>query len=54
MKILKILGSVGVVLTFVFGIWLIDDRYISCEELTQEKRKIYLKMDMSDYREVTQ
>jgi hypothetical protein len=50
---LKILSACGVILTFMFGIFIIDDRYISAAELNQEKRKIYLKMNTDDYREST-
>ena len=50
---LKILTSCGIILTFIFGVWLIDDRYISADELSKEKCKIYLKMNVSDYRALT-
>lgn len=53
MKILKILGSIGIILTFVFGVWIVDERYVTAKELSQEKVKIYLKMDVSDYRALT-
>jgi len=52
-SILKILGACGIIITFVFGVWFVDDRYISAEEMSQEKRKIYLKMNTSDYRAAT-
>lgn len=50
---LKILSSCGIILTFIFGIWFADDRYISAKELNQEKKQIYIKMNMSDYRALT-
>lgn len=46
---LKILTSCGIILTFMFGIFIIDVCYISAEELNQEKKKIYLKMNISEY-----
>ena len=51
---LKTLTSCGVILTFVFGIWFIDERYISAKELSQEKQKIYLKMNINEYRTLTE
>jgi hypothetical protein len=51
---LKTLTSCGIIITFVFGIWFIDERYISAKELSNEKQKIYLKMNVSEYRTLTE
>ena len=51
---LKTLTACSVILTFIFGIWFIDERYISAEELKTEKQKIYLKMNVGEYRTLTE
>ena len=61
MKILKFLGTIGIVFSFIFGVWFVDDRFISATELTAEKDKvcvqiamekkaIYLQMDINAHR----
>jgi len=50
---LKILSACGIIFTFIFAIWFVDDRYISAEEMSQEKKKIYLKITIGEYRILT-
>ena len=33
MKILKTLGSAALIITFITGIWFIDDRYVDAKEI---------------------
>ena len=53
MKILKTLASAGLILTFITGIWFIDDRYVDAKDLNNLKEQIYLRMDITEYRELT-
>ena len=53
MKILKTLGGATLILTFITGIWLVDDRYVSAKDLKQVKEQIFLRMDINEYRELT-
>ena len=32
MKVMKALGSAALVITFITGVWLIDDRYVDAKE----------------------
>jgi hypothetical protein len=53
MKILKTLGSAALIITFITGIWFVDDRYVSAKDLKQVKEQIFLRMDINEYRELT-
>ena len=53
MKILKTLASAGLILTFITGVWFIDDRYVDAKDLNNLKEQIYLRMDITEYRELT-
>ena len=53
MRILKTLASAGLILTFITGIWFIDDRYVDAKDLNNLKEQIYLRMDITEYRELT-
>ena len=52
-RILKTLASAGLILTFITGIWFIDDRYVDAKDLNNLKEQIYLRMDITEYRELT-
>ena len=54
MNIKKIIGIVVLIIGLITGIWQVDDRYISAAELAQTKDKIYLKIDTSEYRFLTE
>ena len=53
MKILKTLGSAALIITFITGIWFIDDRYVDAKEVQSIKEQIYLRIDTNEYRELT-
>ena len=53
MKILKTLASAGLILTFITGIWFIDDRYVDAKEIKDIKEQINLRIDTYEYRELT-
>lgn len=53
MKIIKILSGAALVITFITGIWLIDDRYVDAQEQQTMKEQIYLRIDTYEYRELT-
>ena len=53
MKILKTLGSAALIITFITGIWFIDDRYVDAEEAQTLKQQINLRIDTYEYRELT-
>ena len=53
MKILKTLASAGLILTFITGIWFIDDRYVDAKDLNNLKDQINLRIDTYEYRELT-
>ena len=65
LSVRNIVGTVVLVISMITGIWLTDDRYTSATELKQSeksvymameqsKQKIYLKMDMQEYRYLTE
>ena len=53
MKILRILTSIVLIITFITGIWFIDDRYVDAKELKSQKEQINLRIDTYEYRELT-
>ncbi len=53
MKILKTLGSAVLIITFITGIWFIDDRYVDAKEIKDIKEQINLRIDTYEYRELT-
>jgi FtsZ-interacting cell division protein ZipA len=53
-KILAIIGGMVLVISLMTGLWAIDDRYVSAEELQQVKKQIYLRLDTSDYQTLTE
>ena len=53
MRLLRTLGSVVLIITFITGIWVIDDRYIDAKELNNQKEQINLRIDTYEYRELT-
>ena len=53
MKILKTLGSAALIITFITGIWFIDDRYVDAKDLNNLKEQINLRIDTYEYRELT-
>ena len=53
MTILRILGSAALIITFITGIWFIDDRYVDAKEVQSIKEQIYLRIDTNEYRELT-
>jgi len=53
MRLLRTLGSVVLIITFITGIWFIDDRYIDAKELNNQKEQINLRIDTYEYRELT-
>jgi hypothetical protein len=52
-RILKTLASAGLILTFITGIWFIDDRYVDAKDLNNLKDQINLRIDTYEYRELT-
>jgi len=53
MRILRILGSTTLIITFITGVWFIDDRYVDAKEVQSIKEQIYLRIDTNEYRELT-
>ena len=53
MRIFRILGSTALIITFITGIWFIDDRYVDAKEVQSIKEQIYLRIDTNEYRELT-
>ena len=53
MRILRILGSTALIITFITGVWFIDDRYVDAKEVQSIKEQIYLRIDTYEYRELT-
>jgi len=53
MRIFRTLGSVALIITFITGIWFIDDRYVDATELKTQKEQINLRIDTYEYRELT-
>ena len=53
MRILRTLGSAALIITFITGIWFIDDKYIDAKELNNQKEQINLRIDTYEYRELT-
>ena len=53
MKVMKALGSAALVITFITGVWLIDDRYVDAKEQQTMKQQIYIRIDTYEYRELT-
>ena len=53
MRIFRTLGSVALIITFITGIWFIDDRYVDAKEVQSIKEQIYLRIDTNEYRELT-
>jgi len=53
MRIFRTLGSVALIITFITGIWFIDDRYVDAKEVQSIKEQIYLRIDTYEYRELT-
>ena len=53
MRISRILGSAALIITFIMGIWFIDDRYVDAEEAQTLKQQINLRIDTYEYRELT-
>jgi|TARA_Y100000034_G_C6539277_1_gene232578 hypothetical protein len=52
-KVLKTLASAGLILTFITGVWFIDDRYVNAKDLNNLKDQINLRIDTYEYRELT-
>ena len=53
MKILKTLASAALIITFITGVWFIDDRYVDAKEIKDIKEQINLRIDTYEYRELT-
>ena len=53
MRLLRTLGSAALIITFITGIWFIDDRYVDAKEVQSIKEQIYLRIDTNEYRELT-
>jgi len=53
MRILRTLGSAALIITFITGVWFIDDRYVDAKEVQSIKEQIYLRIDTNEYRELT-
>jgi len=53
MRIFRTLGSIALIITFITGIWFIDDRYVDAKELKTQKEQINLRIDTYEYRELT-
>ena len=53
MRLLRTLGSAALIITFITGIWFIDDRYVDAKELKSQKEQIYLRINTYEYRELT-
>ncbi len=53
MRILRTLTSIVLIITFITGIWFIDDRYVDAKELKSQKEQIYLRINTYEYRELT-
>ncbi len=53
MRLLRTLGSAALIITFITGIWFIDDRYVDAKEVQSIKEQIYLRIDTYEYRELT-
>ena len=53
MRLLRTLGSAALIITFITGVWFIDDRYVDAKELKSQKEQIYLRIDTYEYRELT-
>jgi len=53
MRLLRTLGSIVLIITFITGIWFIDDRYVDAKEIKDIKEQIYLRIDTNEYRELT-
>jgi len=52
-KILRILGGMVLIITFITGVWFIDDRYVDAGEQQTMKEQINLRIDTYEYRELT-
>ncbi|MDP7366592.1 MAG: hypothetical protein QGH83_04965 [Candidatus Pacebacteria bacterium] len=50
---MRILGSTALIITFITGVWFIDDRYVDAKEVQSIKEQIYLRIDTNEYRELT-
>ena len=53
MRLLRTLGSAALIITFITGVWFIDDRYVDAKEVQSIKEQIYLRIDTNEYRELT-
>jgi len=53
MRILRTLTGIVLIITFITGIWFIDDRYVDAKEVQSLKEQIYLRIDTNEYRELT-
>ncbi|RLD04110.1 MAG: hypothetical protein DRI65_11375 [Chloroflexota bacterium] len=53
-KILSVVGSIVLVISLVTGVWLVDDRYVSADELKQTKQAIFLKLDTAEQLALTE
>ncbi len=53
MRIFRTLGSIALIITFITGVWFIDDRYVDAKEVQSIKEQIYLRIDTNEYRELT-
>jgi len=53
MRLLRTLGSAALIITFITGIWFIDDRYVDAKEIKDIKEQINLRIDTYEYRELT-
>tara|TARA_R100000656_G_scaffold20580_1_gene18419 strand:+ start:58 stop:345 length:288 start_codon:yes stop_codon:yes gene_type:complete len=53
MRIFRTLGSIALIITFITGVWFIDDRYVDAKELKTQKEQINLRIDTYEYRELT-
>ena len=53
-KILAVIGGMVLIISLLSGIWAIDDRYVSADELRQAKKEIYLRLDTAEYQTLTE
>ena len=53
-RLTAIIGGMVLIISLLSGVWLVDDRYVSATELQQAKKQIYLRLDTSEYRILTE
>ena len=44
------LGSIATILAIIVGLWAVDDRYVSAEEMNQSVSQIHLRIDIEKKR----